>query len=269
MPQTAPSAALSVQLYSVRDALAADRDGTLKRLAALGYRYVEPFGLGDWRTPPAERAAQARALRDALDAAGLGVSSLHAALAEGDPAPLAEECRILGADTVFVPVPELVQGFEREVFEDPARLAAFAGRLNAAARGLADHGVRLGYHNHEFEWVTLPGGRTGYEAFWEHADDLLLAELDVYWATVAGQDPAALLRGLGARAVAVHVKDGPARRGAPQTPLGTGDVDVPAALAAAPQLTWHIAEIDTTDEDVFTLLERNRAALLAQGRTTA
>ena len=264
-----PHAALSVQLYSVREALTADQDGTLARLAELGYRHVEPFGFGDPKATPAERAAKARTLRASLHAAGLEVSSLHAALAGGDLAPLVEECRVLGTDTVFVPVPELVEGFERNVFSDPDRLPAFAARLAAAAEELAASGIRLGYHNHEFEWAGLPDGRVGYDVFWELAGDPLLAELDVYWATVAGQDPATLLKQLGERAVAVHLKDGPARRGEPQTPIGTGDVDVPAVLGSGAPLAWHIAEIDSTDEDVFSLLAQNRAALLAHGRTAS
>ncbi|MFF7982627.1 hypothetical protein ACFZDK_26475 [Streptomyces sp. NPDC007901] len=70
---------LAVQLYSVIDALAADRPGTLARLAGLGYRHVEPFALGMWNTSPDELAAFAAELRADLDAAGLGVSSVHVA----------------------------------------------------------------------------------------------------------------------------------------------------------------------------------------------
>ncbi|MBO1334566.1 sugar phosphate isomerase/epimerase [Streptomyces sp. VRA16 Mangrove soil] len=260
-------ARLSVQLYSIREALAADRDGTLARLAALGYRHVEPCGLGQWDLSPAERAEEARALRAALDRAGLAVSSVHAAVAAGDLAPLVEECRILGADTVFVPVPQMVEGFDGSVFSDADQLRAFAARLTEAAEELAAYGIRLGYHNHAFEWAELPDGRTGFDVFWELAGEAVLAELDVYWATVAGQDPAAVLERLGGRAVAAHLKDGPARQGAPQTPIGTGDVDIPAALAAGRHLAWHIAEIDETELDVFALLETNRAALLGLGST--
>src|SRR5919204_4597869 len=98
---------LSVQLYSVRDHLAADQNATLARLAELGFRYVEPFGLGSAERTGAERRASARALRAGLDAAGLRVSAVHAGI-PGSIDELAEECAILGADTVFVPHPRLV-----------------------------------------------------------------------------------------------------------------------------------------------------------------
>lgn len=74
-------ATLAVQLFSLREDLDKDRPGTLARLAELGYRYVEPFGFGDWRTPAEDRLAKARALRADLDAAGLSVCSLHASIA--------------------------------------------------------------------------------------------------------------------------------------------------------------------------------------------
>ncbi|RNG19290.1 sugar phosphate isomerase/epimerase, partial [Streptomyces botrytidirepellens] len=58
----------------------------------------------------------------------------------------------------------------------------------------------------------------------------------------------------------------PARRGEPQTPLGTGDVDAPAAVrAAGPGLRWHVAEIDITDHDPFELLAGNAAQLAESG----
>ncbi|MFI2780021.1 sugar phosphate isomerase/epimerase family protein [Streptomyces sp. ALB3] len=262
-------ARLSVQLYSVREAFFSDLAGTLARIADLGYCHVEPFGFGHGWAAPAERLERARELRAALDEAGLTVSSVHGGLSDGDLAPLVEECRILGADTVFVPVPELVEGFERNVFGDAERLPAFAARLTAASEELAGHGINLGYHNHEFEWAKLPDGRSGYDAFWELAGERLLAELDVYWATAAGQDPVAVLKQLGRRAAAVHLKDGPVGHDQPQTPIGTGEVQIPAVLAAGEHLGWHIAEIDTTDLDVFDLLESNRTAILDLGRTVA
>ncbi|WP_436791861.1 sugar phosphate isomerase/epimerase family protein [Yinghuangia sp. YIM S10712] len=267
------SGTLSVQLYSVRDHLAADRPGTLRRLADIGYRHVEPFALALWDTPLAERAAAARAFRADLDAAGLAVSSLHGAIAAGSQAALVEECRALGADTVFVPVPFLVEGFGEGVFDNRETLSAFAQRLNEAARELADHGIRLGYHNHTFEWSELPDGSPGFDVLWDLLDPSVVAEVDLYWATVAGQDPAHVLARLGDRAVAAHVKDGPGApddplTARPQTPLGTGVLDAPAALRAGDHLRWHITEIDTTEADPFKLLATNRDTLLGTGLTT-
>lgn len=259
---------LGVQLYSVHEQLTVDRPGTLRRLAGLGYRYVEPFALGYWTTPAAELLTAASALRTDLDAAGLGVTSLHTAVPSGSLSAVAEACRILGTDTAVVAVPLLVEGFDGMGFADRAEVAAFARRLNEAAGDLAHYGVRLGYHNHTAEWQRLPDGSVPFDVLWELLDEDVRAEVDVYWAAVAGQDPAEVLAGLGDRTFAVHLKDGPGAEDAPQTPLGTGIVDTAAALRAAPQLRWHIAEIDTTDEDRFDLLAANRGFLLESGLTT-
>ncbi|MEV5536294.1 sugar phosphate isomerase/epimerase [Saccharopolyspora shandongensis] len=258
-------ALLSVQLYSVREQLATNRQATLERLAEIGFRYVEPFGLGSPDEPLADRLAAARSLRAGLDAAGLAVSAVHAGL-PGDVAELVEECAILGADTAFVPHPRLVQGFGEDTFADPAQVDALAGVLTEAAESVSAD-LRLGYHNHWFEWAELPDGTTGYDRFWTRASDELLAELDVYWAVAAGVDPVAVLTALGSRTVAVHLKDGPAERGAPQTPVGTGKVDIAGALRGASGIRWHVAEIDTTELDPFDLLATNANTLVNEGHS--
>ncbi|MFJ9353103.1 sugar phosphate isomerase/epimerase family protein [Streptomyces mirabilis] len=258
---------LAVQLYSVIEALQADRPGTLSRLAALGFRHVEPFALGLWTTPPDELASSARALRADLDEANLGVSSVHIAVSADSQASAIETCRILGTDTAFVPIPWLVDGFDEWALESHDGIRAFTGRLSAAARELAGAGIRLGYHNHHFEWARLPDGAHAFDVLWDLLDPEVLAEVDVYWAAVAGQDPAEVLKRLGERAVAAHLKDGPAVLDGPQTPIGTGDIDIPAALRAGTRLWWHITEIDRIEADRFELLAANRQALLAGGLT--
>jgi sugar phosphate isomerase/epimerase len=254
---------LSVQLYSVMDQLAADQNATLERLAALGFRYAEPFGLGSPSRSRAQRLEAARELRAGLDAAGLTVSAAHVAVPD-TVAELAEECAIVGADTVFVPHPKLVPGFDAETFGDIGRVDAFADALGSLAREAADFGLRVGYHNHWFEWTQLPDGRTGYDRFWSRTGDELLAEIDVYWAVAAGADPVQVLAELGDRVVAVHVKDGPATQGEPQTPLGTGAVDVQAALKGT-QIPWHVMEIDLTELDRYELLGANARFLVETG----
>ncbi|MFI1733914.1 sugar phosphate isomerase/epimerase family protein [Streptomyces acidicola] len=220
-----------------------------------------------WNTPPDELAASAAALRTDLHAAGLGVSSVHIAVSAGSQASAIETCRILGTHTAFVPIPWLVDGFDEQVLETRDGVRAFADCLNAAARELAGAGIRLGYHNHHFEWVRLPDGARAFDVLWEMLDPEILAEVDVYWAGVAGQDPVEVLERLGERAVTAHLKDGPAKPDAPQTPIGTGDVDIPAALRAGTHLRWHITEIDRTEADRFELLAANRQALLEGGLT--
>lgn len=256
---------LSVQLYSVRDQLTADQPGTLARLAELGFRHVEPFGLGSLDKTQAERLAATRKLRADLDAAGLAVSATHAALPS--VVELAEECAELGADTAFIPHPRQIPGFGEDTFTDTAALDAFADTLGQAAADAPD-GLSLGYHNHWFEWAHLPTG-PAYDRLWQRTHRDVLAELDVYWAVAAGADPTRVLRDLGSRVVAVHLKDGPATRDAPQTPLGTGTLDLQEVLSATARTPWHVAEIDGTDHDPYDLLAANAEVLRAHASTFA
>lgn len=260
----ASTGTLSVQLYSVRDQLAHDPTGTLEQLARLGFRHVEPFGLGSPERPLAERLASARSLRRTLDDLGLSVSAVHAAVPLTVD-ELAEECAVLGADLAFVPHPRLVPGFDDTTFADPGRLDAFAKALGTLAQDAAAHDLRVGYHNHWFEWPTLPDGTVGWDRFWSGVGDELLAEVDLYWAAAAGADPKSVLERLGDRVVSVHLKDGPAEPGAPQTPIGTGAVDVVGPLAETGAVRWHVAEIDTTDLDPYELLGTNANHLIRAG----
>ena len=86
---------------------------------------------------------------------------------------------------------------------------AWPGELNQAAVKAADHGLRLGYHNHDFELSSIVGGRPGLEVLADALDPAVILEVDTYWAAVGGQDVPALLGRLGDRVRYLHVKDGP------------------------------------------------------------
>ncbi|WP_419998711.1 sugar phosphate isomerase/epimerase family protein [Streptomyces boninensis] len=248
-----PVPPLAVQLYTVREQLAADRKGTLQALASYGYQAVECF---DALTDP-------EALRADLDAAGLAVSSTHGpALGDGTgrgPDELFPAARTLGTDTVVVPF----QAPER--FADADGVAAVARELNEAAAKAADHGLRVGYHNHAFELEQSVGGRPALEVLADQLDEAVFLEVDTYWAAVGGQEVPALLGRLGERVTHLHVKDGPIKHDEPMTAVGAGRMPVLDILAAAPSARWHIVELDhcatdmlTAVEDSFAWLKENR-----------
>src|ERR1700753_2648121 len=134
---------VALQLYSVRDELGADRAGFLRRLAGSGYGTVEPY---DVLTDP-------DLLRAELDAAGLGVCSVHTRPFGDDAEAALQGAQTVGADTVIVPY------FPPERHAGADQVAAVAAELNEAAQRAAQHGLRLGYHNHDFELSSLIGGR--------------------------------------------------------------------------------------------------------------
>ena len=250
MTMTNPPA---LQLYTVREQLAGDRKGVLARIAGLGYGAVEPFNiLGD----PA-------GLRADLDAAGLLTCAVHATPAGEQAAPLLRAARTLGAGTVIVPHMPPAR------FADNASIQALAAELNEIAARTADQGLRLGYHNHDFELASIVDGRPALEVLADALDDPadggVLLEVDTYWAAVGGQDVPALLGRLGDRVRYLHVKDGPVTREDPMTAVGAGRMPVAEILAAAPSAEWHVVELDHCATDMMTAVGESLAWLAARG----
>lgn len=235
----------SVQLYTVRDHMN-DREGTLKRLADIGFTAVEPF---DPTTDP----AGFRALADDL---GLAVSGAHAmALLNGpDPAPVFEAVATIGTDLVILPA-----GIPHEDFTAHDGLKHAADQLNALAAKAAEHGLRFGYHNHWWEFEPVLDGRHALEILADLVDPAVLFEIDTYWSTVGGADTPAVLERLGERVVALHVKDGPTVKDEPNVAVGSGAMPVPAVLAAAPKDAWRVIEFDSCATDVFEALAASLA----------
>jgi sugar phosphate isomerase/epimerase len=230
---------LSVQLYSVRDAFAADRDGTLRRIAEIGYPAVEPFA-------PLDDPEGFRAVVDDL---GLTVSGTHAkVLLEQEPGPVFEAIATLGTDLAIVPA-----GIPHEDFTTREGLQRAADLLNGLAEQAARHDMRLGYHNHWWELEPMVDGKHGLEVLAELLAPEVFLEVDTYWAAVGGADVPELLHGLGDRVLALHVKDGPGVKGEPHTAVGTGTMPVRDILAAAPD-AQRIVELDSCATDLFTAL---------------
>jgi len=246
----APANPVALQLYTVREQLATDRAGILKRVAAFGYGAVEPFGILD----------DPGGLRADLDAAGLPVCSVHAMPLGEDAEAVVRAAGTLGADTVIVPY------LPPPRFADADGVRGVAAELNEASARLAGEGLRLGYHNHDFELSSLIGGTPALEVLAGQLDDAVLLEVDTYWAAVGGQDVAALLGRLGDRVRYLHVKDGPVvNREDFMTAVGSGRMPVAAILAASPSATWHVVELDRCATDMMTAVGDSLAWLTAQG----
>lgn len=229
-----------VQLWSVMPELTADFGGTLRRLAALGFRRVEAAG---WmgRSPAAFR----RALADA----GLRCDSAHIAMPDlaGDMAGAIAAARDAGCE-YFVcsspqpPVPldpklDWMNGLARAMTPDAwHRNAAL---LNEAAVKAKAAGLGLAYHNHAAEFIEVDGTR-GFDVILRETDPALVRfELDVAWAAAGGDDPVRLIRRLGARIARLHLKDlahmpaAGAARDYATLPVGQGVLPWRKILAAA------------------------------------
>jgi sugar phosphate isomerase/epimerase len=112
------------------------------------------------------------------------------------------------------------------------------------------------------------------DAFLERLDPDVFLEMDIYWLQTSGADPVTTLAGLGGRVRRLHVMDGPCTmpvlgpeglEGDPQTAVGSGTVDIAAALAAAPQVDWHVAEFGECAGDTFETVEASYRYLTQHG----
>ncbi|WP_395817039.1 sugar phosphate isomerase/epimerase family protein [Curtobacterium flaccumfaciens] len=229
---------LSVQLYTVRDALTADLPGTLQRIADIGYTNVEAFGFVD------NADELAAALRDA----GLAAPSGHARLldaGEQDLERIFHASTTLGFGTLIDPHIDESRWTTREDVE------AIARELSALAPRAADHGLVLGYHNHAFEFSNRIDGVSAYEVFADALSDDVVLELDTYWVQVGGDDPVAVIGKYGDKVQFLHVKDGDGSHDdKQQVAVGNGVMPIRDIIAAAPD-ALHVVELDDHEGDVF------------------
>lgn len=180
-----------LQLFSVRDVATNDLRGALKKVAEIGYKYVEFAGFFD---------NSAEDVKAWLDEYGLKASGTHTGFAALQPDKIDETIayhKTIGCNNLIVPGGDWKT---RESFE--ANIAT----LNAAQKKLAENGIALGYHNHSHEFFETPYG--------EVIEDAIIArtsveiEIDTFWATNAGKDAVALCESLKDRIRVIHLKDG-------------------------------------------------------------
>jgi len=199
-----PRDQISIQLFTLRDQLAIDLEGTLAALAEIGYTRVEHAGFVG-RTVEEFKAA--------LDAAGLRATSGHVQIPQPfDPAAWSAslaDANTLGSKYIVHPFFGINFG-TGEVVRETAPWQAFARDMNRAGRMARDAGLKLGYHNHNWEFFRLTDdpSRTAYDVFTDTTDpDLVHLELDLFWAVRGARDPVDLIRQNRGRVLQYHVKD--------------------------------------------------------------
>ena len=185
---------LSIQLYSLRSL--PSWENAFEAVAAAGYRYVEMIGshLADPETTKAQ-----------LDAAGLAASSSHVELDQlrNEPAAVIEACRILNFGELYMPIVPLEQ---RHM--DARGWSALGAELGGLAEQFQSAGIRLGYHNHDWELAEKAPGETALDLLFAAAKGSpLVWQADVAWLTRGGADPVAVMRRHNAILRSAHVKD--------------------------------------------------------------
>jgi len=239
---------IAVQLYTLREftKTPADISRTLKKVREIGYRAVQCSALGP---------IEPRELRAILDQEGLFCCATHTAFdkVRDDPQAMIDEHKIIGCPFTAV-------GSMPASYRTGPGYATFAKEATAVANRLKEGGLTWGYHNHSFELEKF-GGRTGLEIIYAESDPAYVtAELDTYWITHGGGDPAQWIRNLKGRIPLVHLKDMEVRAKEGQwhpeqlmAEVGEGNLNWPAILAACKDsgVQWYIVEQDVCQRDPF------------------
>ncbi|NLL90983.1 MAG: sugar phosphate isomerase/epimerase [Ruminococcaceae bacterium] len=189
---------VGLQIYGLRDLLENTPDNfeaVMREVKEMGYDGVELAGLYDLK---------AEYVRDILTEIGLIPISAHVPLVDlmEDAQGVADTYKIIGCKFIVVPyLPEEYRhntpGYNKVISE-----------MKKIGAVMFDNGLKLLYHNHDFEFVTLPDGRFGFDDIYEQIpSDYLMVELDTCWTKVAGQNPAAYIEKYGTRCEIVHLKD--------------------------------------------------------------
>lgn len=249
-------AQVGLQLYTVRDPMAQSVERTLEQVAAAGYHLVETAGLYN------RSAADLRAL---FDKNGIRTTAGHYPLAEAERSTDATfaTARTLGQEYVVIP------------WLDPSLRTAetfksLPGRLNALGTKARAAGLKIAYHNHDFEFENFGGSEPVIETLLSGTDPALVSfELDGYWAYKAGRDPADLVTRHPGRFVMLHLKDSTAAPEKSFADVGHGVIDFKKFLAAAQAngLRYAFVERDVSPDPIASIKASHDylATLLAKG----
>ncbi len=218
----------SVQLYSVKTLSAVDFEAAIKAAAEIGYEGIEFAGF---------YGHTAQEVKGWLDKYGVVASSAHVPATEvfDTPEQTIEFHKAIGNDFIICPM------WAMKSVED---VKALADNFKKVAPIYKAAGMRLGYHNHDFEF-NKHEGRCYIDIFAELCDVEL--EFDVYWVYRGGADPVEYLKKYSSRISLFHAKDGDMENG---KTLGTGGVDMKAVFETVKdlQLDWAIVESESSTE---------------------
>ena len=211
---------IGLQLYSVRNAMEADFEGTLAKVAEMGYEGVEFAGLF---------GKGAEEIKAILEKNGLKAVSAHVPLAEmlEDMDKVIATYKAIGCP--FIAIPYVDEAYRPGTPDYPETLK----KIDALGAKCKEAGLVLMYHNHDFEFVKI-GDKYGIDVMYETVPaDHLQTELDTCWVNVGGEDPAKFIEKYSGRTPVVHLKDfvrGNEGYGLKSVGAGTGEMDYSAIM---------------------------------------
>jgi len=256
LPNISKDKTLAVQLYTVRDAVSKNLEGTLERLAGLGYKRIELYGYNG--TFFGKTASEFKTI---LGNTGIKVLSSHhttgiatkgtGTLSNGWEKAI-EDIHALGAEYMVCAylIPD-----ERT----PEIYKSLPAKFEKAATATKAAGIQFAYHNHDFEFEKLDDTLVYDFLLKNTPGDLVKMEMDLYWISKAGQDPVAYFEKYPGRFTMWHVKDMEAGTKA-ITEVGNGTIDFDRIFKARKKagLKYWFVEQDTSKRDMFESLTISR-----------
>ena len=208
---------VALQLFSVKDELKKNFIGTVEKISQMGYSGVE---VCRWRLDNVEKA------KKVFSQFGLEVTSLHVAIENTEIEQIIDDALALGVKHVFT-------GVGAEPFSSIEKIKGTAEYFSNIADQTAKHGIFVGIHNHPDEMVMIDG-IPAYRRFLNECSENVIWQVDTYWVKLAGLDPVAVIKDIGAQCPSIHLKDGMlAGRQGPLKPLGDGVMNIPEMIKAA------------------------------------
>jgi sugar phosphate isomerase/epimerase len=202
---------VGLQLYTVRDQMKADFEGTIARVAEIGYKELEFAGYFG-HTPADVKAILVRH--------GVSAPSTHIAFENPDQWKTAlDTAKAIGHEYIVMP---WIPAERRKTLDDWKN---FAQVFNQAGQMAKDAGLQFAYHNHDFEFPKIDG-QVPYDVLLQNTDPKLVQlEIDLYWITKGGQDPLAYFARWPGRVPLVHVKDSAGPPDHKMVDVGQGKID--------------------------------------------
>lgn len=235
---------IGVQAYSVRQALAKDFSGSMKRIADMGYSYIEAYGL----TPDGKMAgASPMESKKIIDDLGMELVSSHSSLFHHDQAEkVIDIAHKIGLKYL------VVSGVPGKLRNDYYKVADI---LNKTGEKFKGSGVTMCYHNHAFEFDKI-NGEIPYEIMLKETEtDLVSFEADLYWIVKGKADPMDLIKRYPGRFSLFHIKD--SNSNLDQVTVGEGIIDFQSIMKSRKKagLDYYFVE-DEQVNDPFGNLEK-------------
>ncbi len=225
---------VGLQLYTIRDAMAADVKGSLQKVSDLGYKNLELASYSDGKFygyAPSE-------FKKMVNDMGMDIISSHTQVEAAGIT--VDNARKMADDHAELGVKYCVQPWVEEADRNVESYKKMVGDWNEVGRIMKEAGIQFGYHNHNFEFENLDGVVPYYDILLKEMDpDLITMEIDFYWVSKAGQDPLEMFRKYPGRFQLFHMKD-MFNREAPYfdvvkddiAPVGAGVLDFKKYVAA-------------------------------------